>query len=220
MCGLCGEFRWDGKAADIAAVSRMREPLAPRGPNGSGLWAQRSGSRSATAGCRSSIFRRRAAQPMVDSDLGLTVAFNGCIYNYPAAARGTERRRLPLLLHVRHRSRAQGLPPLGNGVRRALRGHVRLRHLRAEHRAADARPRPARHQAALPGRVTRSAAVRLDASRARRRRRDRHFARSGRAAPLHELPFGRAGAAHDPDGRAQAAAGDGPHRQRRRSHDR
>ena len=36
MCGLCGEFRWDGKAADTAAVARMTEPLAPRGPNGTG----------------------------------------------------------------------------------------------------------------------------------------------------------------------------------------
>ena len=39
MCGLCGEFRWDGTAADTEAVGRMRNPLSPRGPNGTGLWA-------------------------------------------------------------------------------------------------------------------------------------------------------------------------------------
>ncbi len=82
MCGLCGEFRWDGTAADTAAVGRMRAPLAPRGPNGAGLWAQ---GPAALGHCRLSIIdlSEAGAQPMVDSDLGLTVAFNGCIYNYP-----------------------------------------------------------------------------------------------------------------------------------------
>ena len=82
MCGLCGEFRWDGTAADTAAVARMTEPLAPRGPNGTGLWA--SGA-AALGHRRLSIIDLSVAgsQPMVDSDLGLTVAFNGCIYNYP-----------------------------------------------------------------------------------------------------------------------------------------
>jgi asparagine synthase (glutamine-hydrolysing) len=83
MCGLCGEFRWDGTAADTAAVGRMRDPLAPRGPNGEGLWAQ---GPAALGHRRLAIIdlSSAGAQPMVDSDLGLTVAFNGCIYNYPA----------------------------------------------------------------------------------------------------------------------------------------
>ncbi len=82
MCGLCGEFRWDGTAADTAAVARMTEPLAPRGPNGTGLWA--SGA-AALGHRRLSIIDLSVAgsQPMVDSELGLSVAFNGCIYNYP-----------------------------------------------------------------------------------------------------------------------------------------
>jgi asparagine synthase (glutamine-hydrolysing) len=83
VCGLCGEFRWDGKAADTAAVGRMRDPLAPRGPNGTGLWAH---GPAALGHRRLAIIdlSEAGAQPMVDSDLGLTVAFNGCIYNYPA----------------------------------------------------------------------------------------------------------------------------------------
>jgi asparagine synthase (glutamine-hydrolysing) len=82
VCGLCGEFRWDGTAADTAAVARMTEPLAPRGPNGTGLWA--SGA-AALGHRRLSIIDLSVAgsQPMVDSELGLSVAFNGCIYNYP-----------------------------------------------------------------------------------------------------------------------------------------
>ncbi len=83
MCGLCGEFRWDGNPADTAAVGRMRDPLAPRGPNGTGLWAQ---GPVALGHRRLAIIdlSEAGAQPMVDSDLGLVVAFNGCIYNYPA----------------------------------------------------------------------------------------------------------------------------------------
>ena len=53
MCGLAGELRFDGAAADVAAVERMTGCLAPRGPDGSGSgpaarW------RWATGGCRSS----------------------------------------------------------------------------------------------------------------------------------------------------------------------
>jgi asparagine synthase (glutamine-hydrolysing) len=82
VCGLCGEIRWDGQAADPAAVSRMCAPLAPRGPNGSGLWAS---GPVALGHRRLAIIdlSQAGAQPMVDSDLGLTVVFNGCIYNYP-----------------------------------------------------------------------------------------------------------------------------------------
>jgi asparagine synthase (glutamine-hydrolysing) len=61
----------------------MRDPLAPRGPNGTGMWAH---GPAALGHRRLSIIdlSEAGAQPMVDSDLGLTVAFNGCIYNYPA----------------------------------------------------------------------------------------------------------------------------------------
>ena len=82
MCGLCGEIRWDGEAADTAAVSRMSAKCAPRGPNGSGLWAS---GPVALGHRRLAIIdlSQAGSQPMVDSDLGLTVVFNGCIYNYP-----------------------------------------------------------------------------------------------------------------------------------------
>jgi asparagine synthase (glutamine-hydrolysing) len=82
VCGLCGEIRWDGESADPAAVSRMCAPLAPRGPDGSGLWAS---GPVALGHRRLAIIdlSQAGSQPMVDSDLGLTVVFNGCIYNYP-----------------------------------------------------------------------------------------------------------------------------------------
>lgn len=82
MCGLCGEVRFDGHAADVAAVQRMSQTLAPRGPDGEGVWAQ---GRVAFGHRRLSIIDLSAcgAQPMQDPELGLTAVFNGCIYNYP-----------------------------------------------------------------------------------------------------------------------------------------
>ena len=81
MCGLSGEITFDGSRASIEAVRRMTEALAPRGPDGAGLHAQ---GRLALGHRRLKIIdlSERAQQPMTDPGLGLTVAFNGCIYNY------------------------------------------------------------------------------------------------------------------------------------------
>ncbi len=81
MCGLAGELRFDGSRADVAAVERACAQMQGRGPDGSGLWANGA---VALAHRRLSIIDLSAAgsQPMVDAALGLTVVFNGCIYNY------------------------------------------------------------------------------------------------------------------------------------------
>ena len=82
MCGIAGEIRFDGGFADAAAVARMTGAMAPRGPDGSGVTAQ---GRVAFGHRRLKIIdlSEKAAQPMTDPDLGLTIVFNGCIYNYP-----------------------------------------------------------------------------------------------------------------------------------------
>ena len=51
---------------------------------------------------------------MVDSRLGLTVVFNGCIYNYQELRAELEARRLPVLLHLRHRGDRQGVRGVGH----------------------------------------------------------------------------------------------------------
>jgi len=81
MCGLSGELRLDGGLADVAAVAAMTRAMGSRGPDGSGLWSQGA---VALGHRRLKIIdlSDRAAQPMVDSDLGLTGVFNGCLYNY------------------------------------------------------------------------------------------------------------------------------------------
>ena len=83
MCGISGEIRFDDRPADLGAVGRITDHLAARGPDGSGLWS------SGPIGLghrRLAIIdlSRRGDQPMVDPELGLTVVFNGCIYNYRA----------------------------------------------------------------------------------------------------------------------------------------
>ena len=81
MCGICGEIRFDGSSADVAAVTRMTCAMESRGPDSDGVVAH---GPIALGHRRLSIIdlSARGAQPMVDSDLGLTLVFNGCIYNY------------------------------------------------------------------------------------------------------------------------------------------
>ena len=81
MCGICGSVTFDGTMADPSEVARMTDSMAPRGPDGAGLHHQ---GRVACGHRRLRIIdlSARSSQPMVDSDLGLTIAFNGCIYNY------------------------------------------------------------------------------------------------------------------------------------------
>jgi asparagine synthase (glutamine-hydrolysing) len=82
VCGLSGEIRHDGRAADVSAVIRMAATMGDRGPDGSGVW---SAGPVALAHRRLKVvdLTEHAAQPMVDSHLGLTGVFNGMIYNYP-----------------------------------------------------------------------------------------------------------------------------------------
>ena len=59
----------------------MAEAMAPRGPDAAGVWSQ---GRVALGHRRLKIIDLSEAggQPMVDSNLGLAVCWNGCIYNY------------------------------------------------------------------------------------------------------------------------------------------
>jgi asparagine synthase (glutamine-hydrolysing) len=81
VCGLAGELRFDGRAASVATLERMTTCLEHRGPDGSGFWAR---GPVAFGHRRLSIIdlSETGSQPMVDPQLGLTVAFNGIIYNY------------------------------------------------------------------------------------------------------------------------------------------
>lgn len=81
MCGICGEVRFSGGTADRDAIERMLPAVARRGPDGSGVYEH-------GAACfghqRLSVIdlSERSAQPMVDSETGVALVFNGAIYNY------------------------------------------------------------------------------------------------------------------------------------------
>jgi asparagine synthase (glutamine-hydrolysing) len=82
MCGIAGEFRFDGTVPDVAVMARMLAKLARRGPDAEGQHADgpvRLGHR------RLAIIdlSPRSAQPMVDAASGTALVFNGTIYNYP-----------------------------------------------------------------------------------------------------------------------------------------
>jgi asparagine synthase (glutamine-hydrolysing) len=81
MCGFAGELRLDGSRPDVAAVDRMTQTMAARGPDAAGVWSH---GPLALGHRRLRIIdlTQAAAQPMVDAELGLTLAFNGCIYNH------------------------------------------------------------------------------------------------------------------------------------------
>ncbi|SDF40172.1 asparagine synthase (glutamine-hydrolysing) [Lentzea fradiae] len=82
MCGIAGEVVTDeSERPDLGAVERMVRSMYSRGPDGAGHWSE---GRVALGHRRLSIIDLSSggAQPMVDDELGLAVAFNGCIYNY------------------------------------------------------------------------------------------------------------------------------------------
>ncbi len=83
MCGICGEVRFDGRMASPERIERMGNCLARRGPDGSGQ-VVRGNVGLGHRRLKIIDLSEKAQQPMVDADLGLSLAFNGCIYNYPA----------------------------------------------------------------------------------------------------------------------------------------
>jgi asparagine synthase (glutamine-hydrolysing) len=82
MCGLFGEIRFRKDATiDTSWTQRAAESLYNRGPDAGGLFSQE---RVTLGHRRLSILdlSTSSQQPMVDSELGLVIVFNGCIYNF------------------------------------------------------------------------------------------------------------------------------------------
>ena len=81
MCGICGEATFLGQPASVEAVAAMSGCMVPRGPDGDGVVSR---GRVAFGHRRLKIIdlSEKAEQPMVDPTLGITIVFNGCIYNH------------------------------------------------------------------------------------------------------------------------------------------
>ncbi len=99
MCGIAGEIRFDGTAPDTTAIARMTDAMARRGPDGAGIHVQGS---VALGHRRLTIIdlSERGAQPMVDSELRLSLVFNGCIYNYRQLRDELERKGYHFFSHA------------------------------------------------------------------------------------------------------------------------
>ena len=81
MCGICGQFRFDGENVSPKSLTSMMSKLARRGPDSNGKWLE---SNIGFGHQRLSIIdlSSHGNQPMVDELLKLTLVFNGTIYNY------------------------------------------------------------------------------------------------------------------------------------------
>jgi len=81
MCGICGQFRFDGENVSSKSLTSMMSKLARRGPDSNGKWLE---SNIGFGHQRLSIIdlSSHGNQPMVDDLLKLTLVFNGTIYNY------------------------------------------------------------------------------------------------------------------------------------------
>ena len=85
MCGITGVLSFDPVAApvDPELVTRMRETMAHRGPDGAATWVAPDG-RVGLGYRRLSIIdlAPAAMQPMTNEDGSLRLVFNGEIYNH------------------------------------------------------------------------------------------------------------------------------------------
>ncbi len=82
MCGIAGEYRFDHQPAALSAVERITHHLSARGPDACGFHSH---GPLAFGHRRLKIMDlcEASGQPMVDPALGLSMVFNGAIYNYP-----------------------------------------------------------------------------------------------------------------------------------------
>lgn len=93
MCGISGTLVFDRSDFRVTApyLSRMRDAMAHRGPDGEGLWLSPDG-RVGLGHRRLSIIdlSEAAAQPMSNEDETLWVSYNGEIYNHGEIRRELE----------------------------------------------------------------------------------------------------------------------------------
>lgn len=93
MCGICGEFIFDGRAAQVepAVLQSMMRALTHRGPDGDGWWISPD-RRVGLGHTRLKILDLSDAgrQPMANEDESLQLTFNGEIYNFAALRRRLE----------------------------------------------------------------------------------------------------------------------------------
>lgn len=81
MCGICGIIHFNGEPVAVEQIRSMLPPMERRGPDNEG-WMVDDG--VALGHRRLSIIdlSDNGNQPMIDPELGLTITYNGELYNY------------------------------------------------------------------------------------------------------------------------------------------
>lgn len=81
MCGINGEYRFDNQHPDLSSLQAINLKQRMRGPDSHGIFCQ---GNVALGHTRLMIMDLSAVsqQPMTDNALGLSLVFNGAIYNY------------------------------------------------------------------------------------------------------------------------------------------
>lgn len=94
MCGIVGQYAFNGKPVSLPDIISMRDRLTHRGPDAAGFWI--SGERESRTGHRRlSIvdLSDSALQPMSNADCTIQLVFNGEIYNHQDLHQKTHGRR-------------------------------------------------------------------------------------------------------------------------------
>lgn len=89
MCGICGIASLNDRPAPLEALQPMLGVLERRGPDAAGVFMQ-SGAVLGHRRLKIIDLSEKAQQPMVDAYLGLTIVYNGAIYNYREVRRHLE----------------------------------------------------------------------------------------------------------------------------------
>jgi asparagine synthase (glutamine-hydrolysing) len=76
MCGLCGEITFDHSSASMPALAAMVRVLAPRGPDSQGI-PERGALAFGHRRLKIIDLSENGQQPMINSELGLSLVFNG-----------------------------------------------------------------------------------------------------------------------------------------------
>src|SRR4051812_20566839 len=91
MCGIVGTFKPEGPGTCVEVVTRMRDRMTHRGPDGAGVWC--APDRRCVLGHRRLAIidlSDAAAQPMTNADGSVAITFNGEVYNHADVRRELE----------------------------------------------------------------------------------------------------------------------------------
>jgi asparagine synthase (glutamine-hydrolysing) len=125
MCGVAAIYSYleGAPPVDIRELDSIKQALARRGPDGNGLWTDRT-KRVGLAHTRLAVIdlSERAAQPMSSADGNVTIAFNGEIYNYKRLRASLESEGCRFLSQSDTEVLLQLYQKLGAGMLGKLRG--------------------------------------------------------------------------------------------------